>query len=147
MPVKRKAGEHDRIGTPVEKKLEDIIPPFQRFTHNQTTGSILLIFCTFTALLLANSALDSDYESLLLTQAGLVFGDWSLSMSLRHWINEGLMSLFFFVLGTALSDRILSSHEKNASEAPHPVLHRRRYAGLWSTQHCITASTDHTDAM
>jgi len=38
---------------------------------------------------------------------------------------------------TALSDRILSSHEKNASEAPQPVLHRRRYAGLWSTQHCI----------
>ena len=114
MSLKRKTGEHDWIGTPVEKKLEEIIPPFQRFTHDQTTGSILLIFCTIIALLLANSALDGDYESLLLTKAGLVFGDWSLSMSLRHWINEGLMSLFFFVLGLEIKRELLVGELKGA---------------------------------
>jgi NhaA family Na+:H+ antiporter len=114
MSVKRKAGEHHRIGTPVEKKLEDFIPPFQRFTHDQTTGSILLIFCTLIALLLANSPLESDYESLLLTKAGLVFGDWSLSMSLRHWINEGLMSLFFFVLGLEIKRELLVGELRGA---------------------------------
>ena len=66
MSIEEKTGKGDRIGTPLEKKLEQIIPPFQRFTHDQTTGSILLIICTLAALLLANSSLDRGYESLLL---------------------------------------------------------------------------------
>jgi hypothetical protein len=41
MPIKDKTGIGDRIGTSLEKKLEQFIPPFQRFTHNQTTGSML----------------------------------------------------------------------------------------------------------
>jgi len=109
-----KTGEPSRIGTPLEKKLEDIIPPFQRFTHDQTTGSILLIICTLTALLIANSTLARGYESLLLTETGLVFGDWSLTMSLRHWINEGLMSLFFFVLGLEIKRELLVGELKGA---------------------------------
>jgi len=114
MPGKQKAGERDRIGTPVEKRLEDIMPPFQRFTHDQKTGSILLIICTLAALLLANSSFDRDYESLLLTETGLVFGDWSLAMSLRHWINEGLMSLFFFVLGLEIKRELLVGELRGA---------------------------------
>jgi len=107
MTIRQQARERDRIGTPFEKKLEDIMSPFQRFTHDQTTGSILLIICTLAALLIANSTLDRGYESLLLTETGLVFGDWSLTMSLRHWINEGLMSLFFFVLGLEIKRELL----------------------------------------
>jgi NhaA family Na+:H+ antiporter len=99
--------ERESTGTPLERKLEKIIPPFQRFTHDQATGSILLIICTLTALLVANSSLEHDYESLFLTETGLVFGDWSLAMSLRHWINEGLMSLFFFVLGLEIKRELL----------------------------------------
>jgi NhaA family Na+:H+ antiporter len=114
MHLKDKTGKGDRIGTSLEKKLEQIIPPFQRFTHDQTTGSILLIICTLAALLLANSSLDGGYESLLLTETGLVFGDWSLTMSLRHWINEGLMSLFFFVLGLEIKRELLVGELKGA---------------------------------
>jgi len=114
MRIRQKAGKHDRIGTPVEKKLEDIMPPFQRFTHDQTTGSVLLIICTLAALLLANSSFNRGYESLLLTETGLVFGDWSLTMNLRHWINEGLMSLFFFVLGLEIKRELLVGELRGA---------------------------------
>jgi NhaA family Na+:H+ antiporter len=107
----------DRIGTPLEKKLEDIIPPFQHFTHDQTTGSILLILCTFAALIIANSGLERVYESLLLTETGLVFGDWSLTMNLRHWINDGLMSLFFFVLGLEIKRELLVGELRGARRA------------------------------
>jgi len=117
MPIENKTDESDRIGTAFEKKLEQIIPPFQRFTHDQTTGSILLIFCTIAALLLANSPLDGDYESLLLTETGLVFGEWSLTMSLRHWINDGLMSLFFFVLGLEIKRELLVGELKGAQRS------------------------------
>ncbi|MGB7934212.1 MAG: Na+/H+ antiporter NhaA, partial [Gammaproteobacteria bacterium] len=91
MPIKKGNNKPDKMGTSLERKLEKILPPFQRFTHDQTTGSILLIICTCTALLVANSTLAHEYEALMLTETGLVFGDWSLTMSLRHWINEGLM--------------------------------------------------------
>ncbi len=114
MTNRKQARERDRIGTPFEKKLEDIMPPFQRFTHDQTTGSILLIFCTLAALLLANSGFDRGYESLLLTETGLVFGDWSLTMNLRHWVNEGLMSLFFFVLGLEIKRELLVGELRGA---------------------------------
>jgi NhaA family Na+:H+ antiporter len=114
MTIRQQERERDRIGTPVEKKFEDIMPPFQRFTHDQTTGSILLIICTLAALLLANSGVNRDYESLLLTETGLVFGDWSLTMSLRHWINEGLMSLFFFVLGLEIKRELLVGELRGA---------------------------------
>jgi NhaA family Na+:H+ antiporter len=114
MPIEQKSGADDRIGTPLEKKLEGIIPPFERFTHDQTTGSILLIICTLAALIIANSPLDRSYETLLLTRTGLVFGDWSLTMSLRHWINDGLMSLFFFVLGLEIKRELLVGELKGA---------------------------------
>jgi Na+:H+ antiporter, NhaA family len=114
MPGEQQPAEEDRIGTPLEKRLEEIIPPFQRFTHDQTTGSILLILSTLAALIIANTPLNHGYESLLLTETGLVFGDWSLTMSLRHWINDGLMSLFFFVLGLEIKRELLVGELKGA---------------------------------
>jgi hypothetical protein len=59
MAVEQHDTETQRIVTPLERKLEKIISPFQRFTHDQATGSILLIVCTLTALLVANSTLDA----------------------------------------------------------------------------------------
>jgi NhaA family Na+:H+ antiporter len=65
----------------------------------------------------ANSTLSHGYESLLLTQVGLVFGDWSLAMSLHDWINEGLMSLFFFVLGLEIKRELLVGELKNPRQS------------------------------
>jgi len=117
MSVEQEDTRPQRIGTPLEKKLEKIISPFQRFTHDQATGSILLIACTLTALLVANSTLDAGYETLLSTETGLVFGDWSLTMSLRHWINDGLMSLFFFVLGLEIKRELLVGELKSPRQS------------------------------
>ena len=117
MAVEQHDTETQRIGTPLERKLEKIISPFQRFTHDQATGSILLIVCALTALLVANSTLDAGYETLLSTETGLVFGDWSLTMSLRHWINDGLMSLFFFVLGLEIKRELLVGELKSPRQS------------------------------
>jgi NhaA family Na+:H+ antiporter len=107
MHDKHEASDAEMPGTPLERKLEKIMPPFQRFIHDQVTGSVLLIICTIAALLVANSTLRHGYEALLLTKIGLVVGDWSLEMSLHQWINEGLMSLFFFVLGLEIKRELL----------------------------------------
>jgi NhaA family Na+:H+ antiporter len=117
MDDRHEASDAEIMGTPLEKKLEKIIPPFQRFTHDQATGSVLLIICTVAALLIANSTFRDGYESLLLTGTGLVFGQWSLAMSLHQWINEGLMSLFFFVLGLEIKRELLVGELKSLRQS------------------------------
>ena len=82
---------------PLEAQFEQVLTSFQKFIRDQTSGSILLILCTVIALFIDNSPFAHSYENLVNVHAGFVFGEWSLKMSVRHWINEGLMSLFFFV--------------------------------------------------
>lgn len=90
-----------------EARFERALTPFQEFISDQRTGSILLLVCTVCALLVANSPLAHGYEKLIEMPVGIVFGEWTLTMSVRHWINDGLLSLFFFVLGLEIKREIL----------------------------------------
>lgn len=92
---------------PLEAGFERVITPFHNFIHNQTTGSFLLLCCTVFALCIANSPLSDDYELFIKSQIGIVFDEWSFKMSLRHWVNDGLMALFFFMLGLEIKREIL----------------------------------------
>ncbi len=105
----------------LEQGAEGVVTPFQEFIRDQTTGSILLLLCTAAALIIANSPLAHDYEALIEAQAGFILGDWSLQMSLRHWVNDGLMSLFFFVLGLEIKREILVG-ELNQLQQSFPVI-------------------------
>lgn len=92
----------------LEENMERVITPLQKFIHNQTTGSIFLIFCTAIALFIANSPLADDYETFIEIPIGLIFDEWSFKMSVRHWVNDGLMSLFFFMLGLEIKREFLA---------------------------------------
>jgi len=87
--------------------VERVLSPFQEFISDQKTGSVLLVICTLGALFVANSPLAHEYEALVETPAGFVFGEVSFRMSVRHWINDGLLSLFFFLLGLEIKREIL----------------------------------------
>lgn len=102
---------------PLAASFERVMTPFQEFIRYQTTGSILLIVCTVIALLIANSPLAHNYENFLEMQTGFVFGEWSLKMSVHHWINDGLMSLFFFVLGLEIKREILVGELKDPQQS------------------------------
>ncbi|TNU73004.1 Na+/H+ antiporter NhaA [Miniimonas arenae] len=73
--------------------------PLRRFVAMENSGAIVLIVATIAAVAWANSPWASTYEALWTTQLGLQAGTWELSHSLRDWVNEGLMALFFFVAG------------------------------------------------
>lgn len=92
----------------IEKGAENILEPFKEFIKDQKTTSILLVMCTAVALFLANSSSAELYEKLLHTPFGLTLGDASFQMSLRHWINDGLMALFFFLLGVEMKREVLT---------------------------------------
>jgi NhaA family Na+:H+ antiporter len=91
----------------LEKKFDQVISPFQSFIHDQTTGSIILIVCVVIALVVANSPLHTSYQHVLHLPLGLYFGDYNVGMSLAHWVNEGLMTVFFFLLGLEIKREVL----------------------------------------
>jgi Na+:H+ antiporter, NhaA family len=99
--------------TRLEKKFERALTPFQEFVGDQTTSSMLLIACTATALIIANSPFSGEYEKLIETPLGLVFGEHALQMELRHWINDGLMTLFFFLIGLEIKRELLVGELKD----------------------------------
>ncbi len=91
----------------IERGFEKVITPFQTFIKDQTTSSALLIVCAILALLIANSPLAQPYQDFLHLPVGFVVADYTFSMSVRHWINDGLMSFFFFLLGMEIKRELL----------------------------------------
>ena len=59
----------------------------------------MLLLATVAALLWANSPWWGSYESFWTTRLSIRLGDGGMSMDLRHWVNEGLMTFFFLVVG------------------------------------------------
>lgn len=94
---------------------------FEWFVHSEVTGSILLLACTVVALVWANSPLAGSYFDLLHTYVGVSWGDASFKLSLHHWINDGLMVVFFFVVGLEIKRELLVGELSSLHKAALPV--------------------------
>jgi NhaA family Na+:H+ antiporter len=94
---------------------------FQRFLHSQVTGSLILIATTIIALVWANSQWGDYYTELSHTYLGVHFGDWSFNLSLSHWIKDGLMAIFFFVVGLEIKREIVVGELSSMDRAMLPV--------------------------
>ncbi|MCW8928781.1 MAG: Na+/H+ antiporter NhaA [Gammaproteobacteria bacterium] len=106
---------------PLEKVYQKIVTPFEEFIYRQTTTGILLITCAIIALIIANTPLVIPYEKLLHTQVGFFSGQWKIEHSVHHWINDGLMTIFFFVVGLEIKREILTGDLSNPYNAILPV--------------------------
>jgi Na+/H+ antiporter NhaA len=76
--------------------------PLARFLDIEATAGAVLLLATFAALILSNSAWTKPFLAFWKTPIGLHFGSLDVTRSLRHWINDGLMTLFFFVVALAV---------------------------------------------
>ena len=94
---------------------------FQRFLHSQVTGSLILIATTVIALVWANSQWGDFYYDLSHTYLGVHFGDWSFQLTLSHWIKDGLMAIFFFVVGLEIKREIVVGELSTVDKAMLPV--------------------------
>src|SRR5690242_2426983 len=72
--------------------------PLRRFLRTETGGAAILLGATLLALLWVNVDQHS-YETVWETHFSLTLGRWSVGMDLREWINSGLMTFFFFIVG------------------------------------------------
>lgn len=95
----------------VQQRLSET---FQRFFNSEKSSGVLLIACTLVSLLVANSARGADY-----------LGFWqslTLGMSLEHWINDGLMAVFFLLIGLELERELYSGELANVRNAALPIV-------------------------
>lgn len=97
-----------------------LVTPFQRFLATESAGGILLIFFTLLALVWANSGWRESYEALWSSKLTIGYGDWQLSKALLLWVNDGLMAVFFFLVGLEIKREFLVGELASARQAALP---------------------------
>ena len=87
--------------------------PFSRFVRIEAAAAVILLVVTLGALTLSNSPWSRDFMALWETPVGLHIGSFEFSRSLQHWINDGLMTLFFFVVALELKRELVLGELSN----------------------------------
>jgi len=111
-----------KLHAPWEKAFNKISTPFEHFIHAQTTTGMILMIMTVLALVLANTPLTESYAHFFHTKVDLSIGSWTLSNNIHHWINDGLMAIFFFIIGLEIKREILVGELSNIKVAILPIL-------------------------
>lgn len=103
------------------RRIDQLLAPVSKFLHIEAAGGVVLLVCTLIALGLANSPLADWFIGLWAVPLGFSVGDWSVSHSLKHWINDGVMTVFFFVIGLEVKREIVLGELKSLRQATLPV--------------------------
>jgi NhaA family Na+:H+ antiporter len=102
--------------------IHRLIGPFERFTHVQAAAGVVLLACTAIALAFANSPSSDAYASFWGTQLRISLGDFEMHHSLKHWINDALMAVFFFVVGLEVKREVVLGELRDPRRAALPVV-------------------------
>lgn len=102
--------------------LARVLGPMREFINREASSGIILLAATIIAVVIANSPLAVLYEAILHTDVGLVAGPFELKLSLLHWINDGLMAIFFFVVGLEIKREVLVGELANPRAAALPIV-------------------------
>jgi NhaA family Na+:H+ antiporter len=99
-----------------------VLQPLQTFLRTEEAGGILLLAAAVGALLWANSPWQASYDAVWHTQLTLGVGDWSLVEDLQHWVNDGLMALFFLVVGLEIKREVTTGELREPRVAALPAI-------------------------
>ena len=95
---------------------------FKNFVQNEASSGILLILAAIFAMIFQNGFLSEFYNSFLRINMGVVFGEFSLQKPLILWVNDGLMAVFFFLLGLELKREIVEGEMRNPAQIVLPIV-------------------------
>jgi Na+:H+ antiporter, NhaA family len=96
--------------------------PLRAYLRTETGGAALLLLATVLALVWANSPWSDSYADLWSTEIAIQVGSWEHAEDLRHWVNDGLMVLFFFVIGLELRRQLSMGELTDRSRVRIPVI-------------------------
>lgn len=94
----------------------------QSFVRLESFGGILIMIAAMLAMILANSPLGEDYRDFLNTYLSISFGEIGLKKSLLHWVNDGLMALFFLLVGLEIKRELLEGELSSRDKALLPLI-------------------------
>jgi Na+:H+ antiporter, NhaA family len=103
------------------RPIDALLAPVARFMHQQAAGGIVLLICTVIALVWANSPWSHLYHDLLHLHTDVHFGSWGIELSLEHLINDGLMAIFFFIVGLEIKRELVAGHLSTFRKALTPL--------------------------
>jgi len=98
------------------------IETLQRFIKDESFSGILLFIATLSAVMVANSALGDAYFRLWNMSLGVTLGEKTIAMSLTHWIDDGLMALFFLMVGLEIKRELLIGELSSVKKASFPIV-------------------------
>lgn len=98
-----------------------LIQPLRDFLAAETAGGVVVVSAAFAALVWANSPWSASYDTVWQTSVGLNIGRYGFALDLRHWVNDGLMALFFFVAGLEIKREIVEGELRDRRKAAVPI--------------------------
>lgn len=104
---------------PIEKNL---LRPVREFLDTEVAGAGVLLGATVVALVWANSPFGASYQSLWSTKLGVGLGRFVLEEDLQHWVNDGLMAIFFFVIGLEIKRELVRGELNEPKKAALPAI-------------------------
>ena len=103
--------------TPIDRLRQ----PFDALLGAQTAGGVLLLLSAVAAMIWANSSAAESYHHLWEQRVVVGTASWRFDMSLHHWINDGLMAMFFFVVGLELKREMVAGELSRPRDAMLPI--------------------------
>lgn len=104
-----------------EQPIQRYVDPLTRFMHIESAGGIVLLVCTVVSLVLANSPLGESFIKFWKTPIGFAIGNYQVIHPLYHWINDGLMAIFFFVIGLEVKREMVLGELRDVRRAALPI--------------------------
>ncbi len=98
-----------------------IVGPFSDFFKAESASGLMLLFCALIAMVIANSRLAGAYDHILHTNITVGYKEFSLSLSILHWINDGLMAVFFLVVGMEIKREMAIGELKSVKKTLLPI--------------------------
>ena len=110
------------LATPQSPPLiERVLIPFERFARRESSGGLVLLACTLVALVWANSPWAASYEHLWEQPVAAALGPFAGRTTLHHLINDGLMAVFFFLVGLEIKREVLVGELASVRKAALPM--------------------------
>ena len=106
----------------MNKFVKNILSPIERFLALQAGSGIILLSSAILALILANTSFREVYVALCHYPIALSIGGFTLEMSLQHWVNDGLMVIFFFVVGLEIKRELVQGSLSSRKKAFLPFM-------------------------
>jgi Na+:H+ antiporter, NhaA family len=116
-----KADSEKRRAAPAAAPIDLVLAPFRAFTRSSASSGVLLLAAAVVAMVAANSAWSTEWAELWETKLAVSVGTLDFSQTLLHWINDGLMAIFFLVVGLEIKREVLVGELASVRRAALPI--------------------------